>query len=42
MIADVFKDVYKGQMIASHSRRRDQEQPEIRRAEPVEEQDESD
>ena len=42
MIAEVFKDVYKGQMIAGHSRRRDQEQPEIRRAEPVEEQDESD
>jgi hypothetical protein len=42
MIADVFKDVYKGQMIAGHSRRRAQEQPEIRRAEPVEEQDESD
>ena len=42
MIAEVFKDVYKGQMIAGHSRRRDQDQPEIRRAEPVEEQDESD
>jgi len=42
MIAEVFKDVYKGQMIAGHSRRRAQEQPEIRRAEPVEEQDESD
>jgi penicillin-binding protein 2 len=42
MIADVFKDVYKGQMIAGHSRRRVQEQPEIRRAEPVEEDDESD
>jgi hypothetical protein len=42
MIADVFKDVYKGQMIAGHSRRRAQEQAEIRRAEPVEEDDESD
>src|SRR5438067_6082120 len=42
MIAQVFKDVYKGQMIAGHSQRRAQEQPEIRRAEPVEEQDESD
>src|SRR5262245_54959398 len=42
MIADVFKDVYKDQMIAGHSRRRVQEQPEIRRAEPVEEEDESD
>ena len=42
MIAEVFKDVYKGQMVAGHSRQRAQEQPEIRRAEPVEEQDESD
>src|SRR5438067_2502003 len=42
IIADVFKDVYKGQMIAGHSQRRAQEQPEIRRAEPVEEKDESD
>src|SRR5213595_4186869 len=42
MIAEVFKDVYKGQMIAGHSRRRGEEQPEIRRAEPVEEEDESD
>ena len=42
MIADVFKDVYKGQMIAGRSQQRAQEQPEIRRAEPVEEQDESD
>jgi len=29
-------------MVAGHSRRLVQEQPEIRRAEPVEEQDESD
>jgi hypothetical protein len=29
-------------MIVGHSQRRAQEQPEIRRAEPVEEQDESD
>src|SRR5213082_594505 len=42
MIADVFKDVYKGQMLTSRSERRAREQPEIRRAEPVEEQDESD
>jgi hypothetical protein len=42
MIADVFKDVYRGQMIAGHSQRRAQEQPEVRRAEPVEEEDESD
>jgi penicillin-binding protein 2 len=42
MIADVFKDVYKGQMLTSRSQRREREQPEIRRAEPVEEDDESD
>src|SRR5213082_2358779 len=42
MIADVFKEVYKGQMLTSRSERRAREQPEIRRAEPVEEQDESD
>jgi hypothetical protein len=42
MIADVFKEVYKGQMVAGRSQRRGQEQPEIRRAEPVEEDDESD
>ena len=42
MIADVFKDVYKGQMIAGRSQQRTQQQPEIRRAEPVEEEDESD
>ena len=40
MIADVFKDVYKVSDRRSHQRA--QEQPEIRRAEPVEEQDESD
>jgi penicillin-binding protein 2 len=40
MIAEVFKDVYKGQMIAG--RQRTQGQPEIRRAEPVEEEDASD
>jgi penicillin-binding protein 2 len=42
MIADVLKEVYKGQMIAGRSQRRAREQPEIRRAEPVEEEDESD
>ena len=42
MIADVFKDVYKDQMIAGRSHQRGQEQPEVRRAEPVEEQDDSD
>src|SRR6202023_874070 len=42
MIADVFKDIYKGEKIASHQQRRAREQPEVRRAEPVEEEDESD
>src|SRR6184192_3280782 len=42
MIADVFKDVYKGQMVANHEQRRAREQPEVRRAEPVEEEDASD
>lgn len=42
MIADVFKEVYQGQQVASHQRRRAREQPEVRRAEPVEEEDESD
>src|SRR6266480_3531090 len=42
MIADVFKEIYKGQQIVSHQQRRAREQPEIRRAEPVEEEDESD
>ncbi|PWT86169.1 MAG: penicillin-binding protein 2 [Acidobacteria bacterium] len=41
MIADVFKEVYKGQKVANQRQRRAREQPEIRRAEPVEE-DESD
>ena len=39
MIADVFKEIYKGQQIAKRPPR--QGEPEIRRAEPVEE-DESD
>src|SRR5205823_10636503 len=42
MIADVFKDVYKDQMIADRWQRRAQEQPEIRRAEPGEEEEDSD
>jgi len=42
MIADVFKDVYKGQMLTSRSERRAREQPEVRRAEPVQEEDASD
>jgi penicillin-binding protein 2 len=40
MIADVFKEIYKGQQIAKRSPR--EQEPEIRRAEPVEEEDESD
>lgn len=42
MIADVFKEVYKGEKVVSQKQRRAREQPEIRRAEPVEEEDESD
>ena len=42
MIADVFKEIYKGQMVANREQRRAREQPEVRRAEPVEEDDESD
>jgi penicillin-binding protein 2 len=42
MIADIFKEVYKGQNVASQRQRRAREQPEIRRAEPIEEEDESD
>jgi penicillin-binding protein 2 len=37
MIADVFKEVYKGQQIAGRPRR--EQEPEIRRAEPVEEEE---
>jgi penicillin-binding protein 2 len=40
MIADVFKEIYKGQQIAGRTRR--EREPEIRRAEPVEEEDASD
>jgi len=42
MIADVFKEIYKGQMVANREQRRAREQPEVRRAEPVQEEDESD
>src|SRR6184192_4054223 len=42
MIADVFKDVYQGEKLVSGQQRRAREQPEVRRAEPVEEEDESD
>jgi penicillin-binding protein 2 len=41
MIADVFKEVYKGEKIARRRERAPQER-EVRRAEPVEEEDESD
>ena len=40
MIADVFKEIYKGQEIAKRPPR--EREPEVRRAEPVEEEDESD
>jgi penicillin-binding protein 2 len=42
MIADVFKEIYRGEKVVSHEQRRAREQREIRRAEPVEEEDESD
>src|SRR6184192_1081602 len=42
MIADVFKDIYQGEKVVSHQQRRPREEPEVRRAEPVEEEDESD
>jgi penicillin-binding protein 2 len=40
MIADIFKAIYKGQQVTSRQRR--ERKPEVRRAEPVEEEDESD
>jgi penicillin-binding protein 2 len=45
MIADIFKEIYKGEKVVSQPngrQRRTREQPEIRRAQPVEEEDESD
>ncbi|HET6887202.1 MAG TPA: penicillin-binding protein 2 [Candidatus Udaeobacter sp.] len=46
MIADIFKEIYKGEKVVSQpngqKQRRAREQPEIRRAERVEEEDESD
>jgi len=42
MIADVFKEIYKSEKVITQKQRRAREQPEIRRAEPVEEEDESD
>src|SRR5437899_2148358 len=40
MIADIFKEIYKGQETTTRPRR--EQEPEVRRAEPVEEEDESD
>jgi len=42
MIAEVFREVYKSEKVVSQKQRRGREQPEIRRAEPVEDEDESD
>src|SRR5438067_1484312 len=42
MVADVFKEIYKSEKVVGQRQRRAREQPEIRRAEPVEEEDESD
>ncbi len=42
MIADIFKEIYKGQQANGHQKRRAPEETEVRRAEPVEEEDESD
>jgi len=42
MIADVFKEIYKREKIANGRQRREREAPEVRRAEPVEGEDESD
>src|SRR5438094_8519966 len=42
MIADVFKEIYKSEKVVGKRQRRAREQPEIRRADPVEEEDESD
>src|SRR5437773_45064 len=42
MIADIFKEIYKGQNANGVQQRRVREKTEVRRAEPVEEEDESD
>ena len=42
MIADVFKDIYQGEKVVRQQQRRAREEPEVRRAQPVEEEDESD
>src|SRR5881628_715098 len=42
MIADIFKEIYKGEKVITQRQRGAREQPEVRRAEPVEEEDASD
>jgi hypothetical protein len=42
MIADIFKEIYKGQNANGVQQRRVRKETEVRRAEPVEEEDESD
>jgi len=42
MIADIFKEIYKGQQANGRKKGRAREETEVRRAEPVEEEDESD
>src|SRR6266852_966122 len=42
MISDVFKEIYKGSKTSNRPERRAREAPEVRRAEPVKEEDESD
>src|SRR6266513_2060052 len=42
MIADIFKEIYKSEKVVGQRQHRGREKPEIRRAEPVEEEDESD
>ena len=42
MVADIFKEIYKGQQANGRKKSRAREETEVRRAEPVEEEDESD
>jgi penicillin-binding protein 2 len=42
MIAAIFKEMFKGQQATGRKKRRAREETEVRRAEPVEEEDESD
>jgi len=42
MVADIFKEIYKSEKVVGQRQRGAREKPEIRRAEPVEEEDESD